>query len=337
MKTGFIGGKFLPFHIGHLYAIMYASNFVDKLYVVLISSVKRDRTLCEQADIKYISGSTRKSWISKELNNFDNIEVIEIVDNCSADESEYDWENGAKDVRDIIVEPLTHVFSSEHSYTPFFKKYYPNAEHIVIDSRRDTINISATEIKKDIYSNWEYLTKSARQFFTKKVAIVGTESCGKSMLTKQLANLYYTNYCHEVGRDYCKRYKNNLTIEMFPQIAMEHILLQDKLAYESNKVLFVDSDAVITQYYMGMYFDRASTLVENIIDQQDFDLILYLEPDVPWVDDGLRFQGEVAEREENNYTLKGMYKRRHMPFHTITGTYLERLLSAKKIVDKLFK
>jgi len=157
------------------------------------------------------------------------------------------------------------------------------------------------------------------------------------MLTKQLANLYYTNYCHEVGRDYCKRYKNNLTIEMFPQIAMEHILLQDKLAYESNKVLFVDSDAVITQYYMGMYFDRASTLVENIIDQQDFDLILYLEPDVPWVDDGLRFQGEVAEREENNYTLKGMYKRRHMPFHTITGTYLERLLSAKKIVDKLFK
>ena len=29
--VGFIGGKFLPFHLGHVYVILAASNLVDEL------------------------------------------------------------------------------------------------------------------------------------------------------------------------------------------------------------------------------------------------------------------------------------------------------------------
>ncbi|WP_236694053.1 adenylyltransferase/cytidyltransferase family protein [Sporosarcina globispora] len=31
MTVGFIGGKFLPLHLGHVYAIVHASAIVDEL------------------------------------------------------------------------------------------------------------------------------------------------------------------------------------------------------------------------------------------------------------------------------------------------------------------
>ena len=61
--VGFIGGKFLPFHLGHIYVILAASNYVDKLYVVLSSSKKRDKEICERDNIKYIPAEIRLSCL----------------------------------------------------------------------------------------------------------------------------------------------------------------------------------------------------------------------------------------------------------------------------------
>jgi HTH-type transcriptional repressor of NAD biosynthesis genes len=66
------------------------------------------------------------------------------------------------------------------------------------------------------------------------VAVIGTESCGKSTLVKKLAKFYNTNYVHEVGRDYCDKYSNQLTAEMFDLIAMEHFMLQKKQSEKSS-------------------------------------------------------------------------------------------------------
>ncbi|MEK3854974.1 adenylyltransferase/cytidyltransferase family protein [Cytobacillus sp. FSL H8-0458] len=41
MTVGFIGGKFLPLHLGHVYAIVQATSIVDELYVVLSHSELR--------------------------------------------------------------------------------------------------------------------------------------------------------------------------------------------------------------------------------------------------------------------------------------------------------
>ena len=34
-RSGMFGGKFVPFHIGHLYCMDYAASVCDKLYVIL--------------------------------------------------------------------------------------------------------------------------------------------------------------------------------------------------------------------------------------------------------------------------------------------------------------
>jgi len=333
--TGFIGGKFLPFHLGHVYAIIAASNQVDELYVVLSSSKNRDREICERNGIKYIPAEIRLSWIGENLNNLDNIKIIHIEDDQW--DYNYDWKQGADLIKKAIGKPINFVFSSEDSYNEHFKKYYPNSKHIVIDNKRNTVKVSATEMRKNLYDHWDKLPNCVRGYFTKKVAIVGTESCGKTTLAKKLAKFYNTNYVDEVGRDYSVRYSNQLTKGMFNLIAMEHFLLQQKKAQESNRILFIDSEAVVTQYYFDMYYPRKkSRLIEEIIKQQRYDLVIYLEPDINWVEDGLRFAGKPEERSKNNEKLKKMFRDRNISFTSISGNYDERFNKAKKLVDKLF-
>ncbi|MDD5192550.1 MAG: multifunctional transcriptional regulator/nicotinamide-nucleotide adenylyltransferase/ribosylnicotinamide kinase NadR [Candidatus Nanoarchaeia archaeon] len=334
--VGFIGGKFLPFHLGHVYAIIAASNQVDELYVVVTSSKNRDREICERDGIKYIPAEVRLSWIGESLNNLENIKLIHIEDDRW--ENNYDWETGANLIKKAIGKPIDYVFSSEHEYSKLFKKFYPDSKHIVIDDKRNTVRISATEMRKNLYENWDKLPNCVRSYFTKKVAVVGTESCGKTILTKKLAKFYNTNYVEEVGRDYSKKYSNQLTKEMFNHIAMEHFLLQQKRAEQSNKVLFIDSEAITTQYYLDMYCPKEkSKLIEEIVKLQDYDLVLYLEPDVKWVEDGLRFAGEQETRKINNDKLKKMFRDRKVSFIEINGNYDERFNRAKKLVDKLFE
>ncbi|VVB77995.1 Nicotinamide-nucleotide adenylyltransferase [uncultured archaeon] len=334
--VGFIGGKYLPFHQGHIYTIMDASNQVDELYVIVSSSKNRDRELCERDGIKYIPADVRLSWIGESLNNLENVKIIHIEDDQW--DKDYNWEKGAEMIKKAIGKPIDFVFSSEHSYDEIFKKYYPNSKHIVIDDKRKTVTTSATDLRINLYDNWDKLPNTVRSYFTKRVAIVGTESCGKSTLTKKLAKFYNTEFVQEVGRDYCDKYKNQLTVEMFDKIAMEHFLLQDKKAETSNKVLFVDSEAVITQYYLDMYFNgERSNLIDEIAKKQKYDLVIYLEPDVKWVPDGLRNKGEKEVRMKNNEILKQMYKDRGIDFVTISGNYKERFDSARSLVNKLFE
>jgi HTH-type transcriptional repressor of NAD biosynthesis genes len=334
--VGFIGGKFLPFHLGHVYSIIAASNYVDKLFVVLSSSKNRDKELCERDGIKYMPAEVRLSWLGESLNNLDNIEIIHIEDDQW--DHDYDWEQGANMIKAAIGRPLDYVFSSEHTYDELFKKFYPDSKHLVIDDKKNTVAISATEMRKNLYENWDKLPNCVRSFFVKKVVVVGTESSGKTTLIKKLAKFYNTNYVQEVGRDYSEKYSNKLTEEMFDLIAMEHFLLQNKKAENSNKVLFVDSEATITQYYLDMYFKgKKSPLIEEIIKLQDYDLAIFLEPDIRWVDDGLRFAGEKKVRIKNNEKLKKMFIDRGIPFVIVNGNYNDRFIKAKKIVDELIK
>jgi HTH-type transcriptional repressor of NAD biosynthesis genes len=333
--VGFIGGKFLPFHLGHVYVILAASNQVDELYVVLSSSKNRDKELCERDGIKYIPAEVRLAWIGESLNDIGNVKIIHIEDDHW--DADYDWEEGANLIKKAIGKPIDYVFSSEVDYNKYFSKYYPDSKHIIVDDKRKTITISATELRKDIYSHWDKLPNCVRSYFIKKVAIVGTESCGKTVLTQKLAKFYNTAYVEEVGRKYCEKYSNQLTREMFDLIAMEHFILQKKRLEESNKVLFIDSEAIVTKYYLEMYTkNENSKAIDDIIGLQNYDLVIYLEPDINWVDDGLRFQGKEEERRENNRKLKEMFKEKGIKFISIDGSYNERFDKARELVDNLF-
>ncbi len=80
--------------------------------------------------------------------------------------------------------------------------------------------------------------------------------------------------------------------EDFTEILLQHKLNEIKAVENSNKVLFIDTDALVTQFYMSFLDDpgiEKNRALSDAIDALNrYDLILFLEPDVEFVQDGDR-------------------------------------------------
>ena len=334
MIVGFIGGKFLPFHSGHEYAIRQAARQVDKLYVVLSSSEVRDKQICKQDNCSYIPAATRMSWLGRTFSDDENnIQIVNVEDPFG--DSDYDWDKGADLIKGSITENIDVVFSSEPSYEMHFKKNFPLAKHIVIDPDRVNHPISATMIRQNPFRYWNFIPQAVRPFFAKKVAVVGTESCGKTTLCKNLAKIFDTTWVPEYGRDICYAYKNHLTEAVFDEIVMKQYMLDEDALYDARKFILIDSEAVVSQYYLGEYFPgKHSEFIDVFVKKQDIDLYIFLEPDVPWISDGLRFLGNPEVRKVNNNKLKELFNSYNIPFKTVAGNYEERLVRACELIEK---
>ncbi|MGG4493966.1 multifunctional transcriptional regulator/nicotinamide-nucleotide adenylyltransferase/ribosylnicotinamide kinase NadR [Brevibacillus reuszeri] len=336
--VGFIGGKFLPLHQGHVYAITQAACRCDELYVVLSHSPERDQQLCQEAGIKGMPYEVRLRWLSRLVKDMENVHVIEVEDRAESDET-YDWEAGAADIKRKITKKIDFVFSSEAVYEPIFRRLYPEAVHIILDADRSHVSISGTQIRTEgIFRHWEHIPACVRPDFVKKVVIIGTESCGKSTLTRYLAKLYNTVCVEEYGRTMCEEIggcETIMTKEFFPHIAYAHKVKEYEAQRQANKLLFIDTEAVVTQFYSQLYAGHSFTVLDQIAREQEYDLWLFLAPDVTWVEDGLRVHGEEQVRKANHEKLKQMVEERGIPYVMISGTYQERLNKAIEQVDRM--
>jgi HTH-type transcriptional repressor of NAD biosynthesis genes len=303
MTTGFFEGKFLPLHTGHQWAIHSASLRVDILYVVLGFNRKRDAEICRRDNIKEIMPELRMSWLGNICNRLKNVKIISIEDF----DEEYNFGKMVA-IHKKMIPNFNVVFSSEIKYDNIFKQIYPWAKSVLIDPNRTTVNISAEAIRKDPFKYWDYLPHVVKKFFNTKILITGVESVGKSTMVKLLAKHFNCSKdVQEVGREYCEEYSNILTAEMFDNIAIDHYR---EIERSSNfQYSFIDTDAVVTQYYLEKYCNTNSKFIDAMIEKQKnyFDKIFFMEPTVPWVDDGFRFL-ENSRQEDNEY-LKSLYEK----------------------------
>lgn len=337
-KVGFYGGKFLPLHMGHVYSIIQASSMVDELYIVLSHSKKRDQELCNNKNMNYISSTVRLRWLHQLTKDMDHVNVLEVEDFYSNDD--YNWEEGARDIKAAIGKRIDFVFSSEPGYSEIFEELYPEAVHVVIDADRGAFLISATQIRKEgAYKHWEFIPEIVRPYFVKKVAILGTESCGKSTLTRNLAKIYNTTFVEEYGRKHCELLggcDGIILEEDYPYIAYKHKVDEYAAIGRANKVVFIDTEAVVTQFYSELYNNAHQPVLNEIAKLQKYDLCLYLEPDVKWVNDGLRIHGDQGVREQNNERLKELLRENNIQYTTLSGTYQEKLTQSIRLVNELF-
>jgi len=187
--------------------------------------------------------------------------------------------------------------------------------------------------------NWDNIPNVVRPYFVKKVVVVGTESSGKSTLTKHLAKLYNTNYVEEYGRALCEKmggYDGIFTPDLFRIIAYGHKMSEFKEINYSNKILFIDTEIIVTQYFSELLVGR-DPLLDIIAEKDHYDLWIYLEPDIEWISDGYRTYGEGDDRRQNNIKLKKMLDERNIKYHIIGGSYIERITGAIKLVDEIIQ
>lgn len=339
-KIGMYGGKFLPLHAGHVYSIIQAACAVEELYVILSYSEKRDKNLVEQGKIKELPWRMRLRWLSMITNDMENVKVLAVEDTAESD-MDYNWKKGSDDIKKAIGKEINVVFGSEESYAPIFEKLYPNAEYHLIDSKREKFPISATKIRQDgAFAHWDYIPDIVKPYFAKSVVVVGTESCGKSTLVKYLAKAYNTTYVSEYGRELSEKLgqcEDIMIPEDYYEIAYGHKMAEKDARERANKVYFIDTEAIVTNYYAQLYMGENYKMIDEIINTQKYDIWLFLEPDVKWVDDGTRTFGDENIRKENNEVLKRMLKERNVEFKIINGSYNERFKKSIIEIDNMMK
>ena len=196
-KVGMYGRSFDPLHIGHLHDIIRAASMCEELYVMISWCEGREST----------SKELRYRWIYNNVKNLNNVKIILIEDKAVSKEeynTDHYWEKGANDIKNAIGKKIDAVFcGSDYLGTNRFESLYsPESEVIYFD--RSEVPISSTEIRFDVYKNWQYIPPICRPYYAKKILIVGGESTGKSTLVENLSIAYNTNFVKEIGRDTCK-------------------------------------------------------------------------------------------------------------------------------------
>ena len=331
-KVGVYFGKMIPPHRGHLNAILSAATQVQKLYVVVSDNKYKTQRICNEAGIPEIPVNLRMQWLKQELQDMPHIKVVKL-DESDIPEYPNGWSEWTRLLQKAVNEDINVFFCGEYEYVDNLKKYFPTAEVNLYDPERTSYNISATKIREDVIANWEHILGPARPFFAKKILIAGSESCGKTTLTKALAKLYCTSWSEEVGRYYAQKYLGGdetiFTDADFARIARQQLEQDYEALRTCNKICFFDTDATITQYYSILYMGHRNAEVESCIDPNKYDVVFLLKPDVTWVNDGQRLNGDQEKREALHERLKHMYIERGFEdkIVEIGGNYNERLNS----------
>ena len=157
-KVGMYGGKFMPFHKGHLHCVEEAAKQCEKLYVILFHGGEQElKILKDRPNEPFLDFEDRKKHMVEGCKHIKNAEVIDIdVTNCKYPDGSENW-----DMETPLVEKacgkLDVVFGSEPEYKDYFKQAFPNAEYVMIDKERKNVPISGTMIRnmpEEERKNW---------------------------------------------------------------------------------------------------------------------------------------------------------------------------------------
>ncbi len=336
-KTGMYGGSFDPLHIGHIHDIIRAAAVCEELYVMISWCDGREST----------SKEMRYRWIHNNVKHLPNVKILLIEDKAVSKEvynTDYYWEKGAADIKRAIGKPIDAVFCGSDYYgSNRFESLYGDESDVVYFDRSE-VPISSTDLRFDVYENWQYIPPICRPYYAKKVLIVGGESTGKTTLAQNLAIAYNSCYVPEIGRETCEiaggeEYMNvsDLYENLVRQKAEELRLL-----YQCNKLLFVDTDALTTRFYAEFLLtnteevEKCGALADAIAHINDFDLVLFLEPTTEFVKDGTRNEIIAADRVKYSNMIKKLFDERGIHYHCVDGDYLDRFNTAKLLIEETF-
>ena len=224
------------------------------------------------------------------------------------------------------------VMVSSEEYGTFLDEHL-GAVHIPFDPARKQIPVSATLIREKPFTYWEYIPAVVRPYFVKKICFYGPESTGKSVMAKQLAAYYQTEFVPEVAREIVS--SNEFTINEIIKIGYaqtERIIDKAKTA---NKILFCDTDLITTQIYCRHYLGEVPDVLYELEKKITYDQYFLFDIDVPWVGDGMRDLGD--SRQVMFEIFKQELEIRKISYLLVKGDYKERERFLISEVNKIVK
>ena len=132
-----------------------------------------------------------------------------------------------------------------------------------------------------------------------RVGIIGPESTGKSSLALYLANRYKGTYVPEYARTYVEQKgSQEVTYDELCGIARHQIEELRTYLQSDSEVAFFDTELIVTKVWFEYAFGKVPEWLEEAIKAYPMDVYLLTYPDLPWIPDPARYNGDEAMRLE---------------------------------------
>ena len=111
-----------------------------------------------------------------------------------------------------------------------------------------------------------------------RIALVGPESTGKTILCEQLAKYYNTVYVPEYARTYFEVHDiNNYDTSDLEIIAKKQLELEAEYLPKANRFLFCDTSLITIKIWCTHKFNKVPSFITKSIKDNDYDLSLDLK------------------------------------------------------------
>ena len=324
VRRGFLLGKFMPPHAGHVTLIQSARALVDELTVLL----------CSLPDDP-IPGDLRLEWLRGMFPDCRIVHHGDPAPQAPADDPEF-WGIWAKIVAKAHPEPIDYVFAGE-SYGAELAShvrgtFVPLGGRVLEADRNGIGGLSGEKVRADPWRFWDYLPNPVRDHYALTVCLHGIESVGKSSLAERLADHYRTTFVPEYGRSHCETHGTDCREDDLMLIGHAQQAMIEAARPWANRLLIADTDALMTAAWSQMMIGYTP---DQLISQRKADLYLLLGSDAPFVDDGTRVYKTAAQREKFDRIAQATLALSRTRFVEIRGTWDERFAAAVLEIDAL--
>ncbi len=146
-KVGMYGGKFMPFHKGHLHCVEYAAKQCEKLYVLLFCGGDQEIEILKTRHEDWLQPENRLKQVKRACKKFKNVEVVKVdTTDCKGEDGKEDWDKET-DLVLAVTGKMDAVYGSEPEYKDYYDRAYPWATYEMVDVDRKEFPISGTAIR----------------------------------------------------------------------------------------------------------------------------------------------------------------------------------------------
>lgn len=120
------------------------------------------------------------------------------------------------------------------------------------------------------------------------IVVTGPESCGKTILSQQLAEYFQTDWLPEFSRKYLEKLGRDYVETDLVEIAKGQLEAEQKFAEQNGTIRIFDTSFEVLKIWSEVVYKRCDSFIQESLEKKKKDLYLLCCPDLPWEPDPLR-------------------------------------------------
>lgn len=164
-----------------------------------------------------------------------------------------------------------------------------------------------------------------------KIALLGPESTGKTVLAKQLAGYFNTKWVPEYARQFINKLARAYEEADLLKIAKGQLQLEDEIASKLNGFLFCDTNLITIKIWSDHKYGHTAPWILNSLKTREYDFYLLMDTDISWEADPQR--EHPHERQELFDLHKAYLDSNQLRYSVIIGQGEERFQNATRIIE----